>query len=184
VISNDETEDGDVPPALNIGGDEVNIPYDEPALNKIRLKSCSAAAGSVDQLLTEAVVVRSVRVEVAPPGLQTDNSSTLNVSTQTGQSHGLSDVMLDRIESYVQRSPIPRQTRSLLPGLIRFLPGYDPATLTVALTTMIQGVRLSAEVILDECAAQLPLRFEGRDVMMLEDRVVHLLRASGSEPVV
>jgi len=92
--------------------------------------------------------------------------------------------MLDRIESYVRSSHIPWQTRALLPGLLRLLPSHDPATLTVALTALMRGIRLSAEVILDESAAQPPLRFEGRDVMMLDDRVVHLHRGSGSEPVV
>jgi len=49
---------------------------------------------------------------------------------------------------------------------------------------MIKGAHISAEVILDESAAQPSLRFDGREVMILEDRVVHLLRGSGSEPVV
>jgi len=49
---------------------------------------------------------------------------------------------------------------------------------------MIWGARISADIILEETAPQPPLRYRGRDVIMLEDRVVHLLKGSGSEPVV
>jgi len=50
--------------------------------------------------------------------------------------------------------------------------------------SVIRGARIAAETILEESAAQPPIRFMGRDVMMLEDRVIHLLRGSGSDPVV
>jgi len=63
------------------------------------------------------------------------------------------------------------------------MPGYDLSMLTVALMSIIRGVRLSAEIILEESAAQPFMVYMDRDVMILEDRVVHLLRASGSEPV-
>jgi len=56
--------------------------------------------------------------------------------------------------------------------------------LAIALTSVLRGIRLSADIILGESAAQPTLRFEGRDVMVLEDRVVHLLRASGAVLVV
>jgi len=56
--------------------------------------------------------------------------------------------------------------------------------LAIALTSVTRGIRICAEVILGESAAQPTLRFAGRDVMILEDRVVHLLRASGVGPVV
>jgi len=54
----------------------------------------------------------------------------------------------------------------------------------VALMGIIRGACISAEIILEESASHPPLIFQGRDLMMLEDRVVHLLRGSGSDPVV
>jgi len=92
--------------------------------------------------------------------------------------------MLGYIELYVKRSPKPWQTRKLLPGLFCLMPNHDPATLTVALMSIIRGACLSAEIILEESAAQPSMVYMGRDVMILEDRFVHLLRGSGSEPVV
>jgi len=184
VIYEDISEDRDVPTAPNVGVDDNTVHYDDPVLSRVRLRSYAATAGSSDQPSIDAVVFRSIRVGVATPEVQANVPSTLNVSTQTGCSHGLSDVMLDHIESYVRRAPKPWQTRKLLPRLFRLLPGHDPATLTVALMGVIRGARISAEVILEECAAQPPLRFQGRDVMMLEDRVVHLIRGSGSDLVV
>jgi len=56
--------------------------------------------------------------------------------------------------------------------------------LAIALTSVIRGIRIASEDILSESAAQPTLRFEGRDMMILEDRLVHLLRASGVGPVV
>jgi len=103
VIYEDISEDGDVPTAPNVGVDDITVPYDDPVLSRVRLRLYAAAAGSIDQLSIDAVVVRSLRVEVAPPEIQIDVPSTLNMSTQAGRSHGLSDVMLDRIESYVRR---------------------------------------------------------------------------------
>jgi len=84
----------------------------------------------------------------------------------------------------VHRAPLPWQVRTLLPGLFNIMPNHDSAMLAISLTSVIRGIRISAEVILGESAAQPSRRFEGRDVMVLEDRVVHLLRASGVGPVV
>jgi len=180
IVYCDISGDGDVPNVLNVGVDENTAPYDDPVLSRVRLKSYpSAAAGSATQPVTDVFVLRGVEA-----GPSSSSPPPLNVSTQTGCSQGLSDVMLDHIELYVKRSPKPWQTRKLLAGLFRMMPNHDPATLTVALKSIIRGARLSAEIILEESAAQPSMVYMGRDVMILEDRVVNLLRGSGSEPVV
>jgi len=146
VVYSDISEDGGVPSTLPVGVDE---PYNDPVLARVRIRAYPAAAGSATQSTIDEVVVRGVGAGSSTPG-----NLTLNASTQTGCSQGLSDVMLDRIESYLRHSPKPWQTRKLLPGLFRLLPGHDPATLTVALMSIIRGARLSAETILEESAAQ------------------------------
>jgi len=179
VVYEDISEGGVFSIVPNDGVVNIVGPYDDPALARVRLRTYpSAAARSAMQTVTDGVVMWGV-------GVRTPSSTPpLNVSTHTGWAQGLSDVMLDHIESYVKRSSKPWQTRDFFPGLFRLMPKYDPATLTVALMSMIRGVRLSAEVVLEESAAQPSIIYMGRDVMLLEDRVVHLLRQSGSEPVV
>jgi len=139
----------------------------------------AAAAGSATQIANDGVVMRGVGVDTS-----SSTSTPLDVSTHTSYSQVLSDVTLDLIELYVRRSPKPWQARQLLPGLFRLMPGHDLSLLTVALMSIIRGVRLSADIILEESVAQPSMVYMDRDVMLLEDRVVHLLMASGSEPVV
>jgi len=179
VVYEDISGDGDVTAAPNVAAVGVDGPYDDTALSRIRLRSYPAvAAGSATQTATEVVVVRGVGAGPC------SSEPHLNASTQTGCFNWMTEVMLDHIESYVKRSPKPWQTRKLLPGLFRILPDHDKATLTVAFMSIIRGARLAAEIILEESAAQPSIVYMGSDVMILEDRVVHLLRGSGTEPVV
>jgi len=180
VVYSDISGDGDVPVDPSVGVDKNLAPHDEPVLARVRLRSHpAAAAGSATQVANDGVVMRGVEA-----GPLSTASTPLDISTQTSYSQVLSDVSLDRIEWYVRRSPKPWQTRQLLPGLFRLMPGHDLSMLTVALMSIIRGIRPSADVILEESAAQPSMVYMDRHVMVLEDRVVHLLRACGSEPVV
>jgi len=163
----------------SVGVDKSLAPHDEPVLARVRLRSYPAAAGSATQVANDGVVM--LGVEAGPSSI---TSPPLDISTQTSYSQVLFDVLLDRIEWYVWRSPKPWKTRQLLPELFRLKPGHDLSMLTVALMSIIRGVRLSADVILEESAAQPSMVYMDSHVMVLEDRVVHLLRACGSEPVV
>jgi len=183
VVYEDISEVSDVPTAPNVGVDDVTVPYDDPLLSRVRLRSYSAAAGSAKQAIINEVVVRGVEAGPLSHSLPLDDVHPQHMTTQTDRSYGLSDVVLNRIEHYVRRAPLPWQVRTLLPGLFNLLPSHDPAMLAIALTSVIRGIRIASKAILSESAAHSTLKFEGRDVMVFEDRLVHLLRASGVGPV-
>jgi len=180
VAYSDISGDGNVPVDPSVGVDKSLAPHDEPVLARVRLRSYpAAAAGSATKVANDDVVMRGV--EAGPSFIA---SPPLDISTQASYSQVLSDVSLDRIEWYARRSPKSWQTRQLLPGLFWLMPGHDLSMLTVALMSIIRGVRLSADVILEESASQPSMVYMDRHVMVLKNRVVHLLRACGSEPVV
>jgi len=56
--------------------------------------------------------------------------------------------------------------------------------LAISLSSVIRGIRIASESILRDFAAQPILKFEGRDVLILEERLVYLMWASGEGPVV
>jgi len=63
VVYEDISENGDVPTAPSVGVDDVAVPYNDPVLYRILLKSYSAAAGSATQpIIDEVVVPRASRL--------------------------------------------------------------------------------------------------------------------------
>jgi len=96
IVYSDISEDGDVPNVPVIGVDTTVQPYDDPILSCVRLRSYPAAAGSATQTSTNVVVMRGVGAGHSSPHPE------LNVSTQTDNSGGFSDAMLDRVEHYVR----------------------------------------------------------------------------------
>jgi len=184
VVYEDISEDGDVPTAPNDGVVNIVEPNNDPVLFRIRLKSYPAAAGSASQSITDRVVIRTVERGSTPPTELLDDGSALHTYTQTDRSYGFSDVVLDRIEHYVRQAFLRWQVRTLLPGLFNILPSHDPSMLAISLTSVIRGISIAPDAILRKSAAQPILRFEGRDVLILEDRLVYLMKASGIGPVV
>jgi len=185
VIYSDVSEDDNVSTDPSVGVDDVARPYDDPTLGRIRARSYpAAAAGSATQTITDVVVVRGVKAGPLSYITTLNDNFDLNASTQTDNSGRFSDVVLDRIEHYVRQAPLPWQVRALLPGLFNLLPNHDPSMLAILLASVIRGLRIASESILRESAAQPILRFEGRDVLILDDRLVYLMRASGEGPVV
>jgi len=148
------------------------------------LRSYPAAAGFATQAIIDEVVVRGVEAGPLSHSPPLDDVHPQHMTTQTDRSYGFSDVVLNRIKHYVRHAPLPWQVRTLIPGLFHLLPSHDPAMLAIALMSVIRGIRIASEAILSESAAHPTLRFEGRDVMVLDDRLIHLLRASGVGPVV
>jgi len=181
VVYEDISGDDNVPNTTPVGVDE---PYDDPVLSRVRLRSYPAAAGSTTQTVTDVVVMRGI--DAGPPshGLLLDDVLPLHVTTQTDRSYRFFDVILDHIEHYVRQAPLPWRVRALLPRLFRILPNLDTSMLAISLASVIRGIRIASESILRESAAQPILRFEGRDVLILEDRLVYLMNASGEGPVV
>jgi len=137
----------------------------------------SAATGSAAQFNEDGVVVHGVLAGSSSP-----LNTQLNVLTQTCGSQGTSCSTTSNrtYDGHLNRS----RPASSSPDYFAFCPVTTQATLTVALMSIILGARISAEIILEESAAQPSLIFMGRDVMILEDRVLHLLRGSGTDPVV
>jgi len=74
VVYSDVSGDGDVPNVHNVGVDDNTVPYDDPVLSRVRLKSyLSAAAGSATQPGTDVVVLRGVEAgssSSSPPPLK------------------------------------------------------------------------------------------------------------------
>jgi len=180
VVYDDVSSDGDVTAATSgptIGVDENN-PYDDPVLARVRLRPYSAAAaGSVNQPSTNATVSRGVDVVHSSP------HSDISAYTQTDNSGGFSDAVLDRIEHYVRQKPLPWQVKALLPGLFRMMPEHEPSMLVIALSSIIRGIRIASEEIIRDSSSQPILQFEDRNVLILGDKLVYSMRASGAGPV-
>jgi len=136
VVYDDLSEAGDAPAITSIGVDHTDVPYDDPVLSRVRLKSY-AAAGSATQTTTDKVVIRVIEHGPTLPTALLDDDSALNKSTQTDRSYGFSDVVLNRIEHYVRHQSLPWQVRTLLPGIFNLLPSHDPAMLAIATTSVI-----------------------------------------------
>jgi len=94
---------------------------------------------------------------------------------------GFSNVVLDRLESYVLCTPMLWRVHALAPGLMRLLPTHDPAMLISSLTSYLRGVKASADITHRTSASKSSIRSHGRDVPALEGRTNLLLRASGVE---
>jgi len=178
VVYSDISEDDDVPNVSAIGVDVTAQPYNDPVLARVRLRSYLAAAGSATQPPTDVVVMRGVGAGHSSP------QSDLNTSTQTDNSSGFSDAVLDRVEHYVRQQPLPWRLKDLLSGLFRILPNHDPSMLATALASVIRGVRIASEEISRESSAQPVLHFEGRDVLIIGDNLVYLMRASGAGTII
>jgi len=59
VVYSDVSEDDTVSTDPSVGVDEVTVPYDDPTLDRIRVRSYPAAdAGSATQTVTDVVVMR------------------------------------------------------------------------------------------------------------------------------
>jgi len=186
VVYEDVSADGVVTTVPSDGVVDIVEPYSDPVLARVWTRSYpAAAAGSATQRVTDVVVTRGV--VAGPPSRQlsiNDAAPTLHVLNREGKPYGFSDVVLDRIEHFVRQSPLPWQVRGLLPGQFNLMPDHDEAMLAISLTSVIRGLRIAAESILRESAAQPTLRFEDRDVLMLDDRLLYLMRARGEGPVI
>jgi len=91
--------------------------------------------------------------------------------------------MLDRVEHYVRQKPLPWQVKTLLPGLFRVLPNHDTSMLAIALASVIRGIRIVSKEILRESSAQPVLHFEGMDMLILGDKLIYSMRASGARTI-
>jgi len=83
------------------------------------------------------------------------------------------------MDTYIQAAPLPWKVKTILPGLMDFLPGYSKIMLATALISYLRGAKTSADIIVRNSVARAPVRCQGQDVIPLDGRSSALLRASG-----
>jgi len=91
VVYDDVSEASNVPTTINVGVDNTDVPYDG-------FRSYPAAAGSATQATIDEVVVRAIEVGPLSFSLPLNDVHPLHTATQTDQSYGFSDFVLDQIQ--------------------------------------------------------------------------------------
>jgi len=180
ISDDDDDEEGSRSHLSGVAGLPVGAPRSLIVLPRTTL--CPAAAGSAAQLADK---------EPDDPGSVTDvdeqlaasPSGTINPASSDQEEDngplGFLAAVLDAMENYVQESSLPWKVKTILPGLMDFLPGYSRSMLATNLISYLRGAKTAADIIVRISLTRAPVRCQGYDVIPLDGRSSALLRASG-----
>jgi len=93
--------------------------------------------------------------------------------------YGFSSAVLESVDTFIQASPLPWKSRTLLPRLMKFMPEHDPIMLGTAVMCYLRGAKTSAIIIMRNSASRAPVRCEGNYVLPLDGRSIALFCVSG-----
>jgi len=124
---------------------------------------------------------------------QTNCSPPLQATTSTWSPLGVMEKMkttpsasqqpswMRSIDNYVQASPLPWKLKSILPGLMDFMPRYSRGMLATHLITYLRGARVAADIIVRTSSTRDPIRCKGYDLVPLDGRSSAILRIRGMD---
>jgi len=147
---------------------------------------CSAAAGSAAQLATEEPDGQSTITDADEqlttfPGDDIDLEPSGSDGEEEDDSLGFSAAVLDAMDNYDQASPLPWKLKSILPGLLDFMPRYSRGMLATHLITYLRGARVAADIIVRTSSTRGPIRCKGYNLVPFDGRSSALPHISGMD---
>jgi len=183
IISDDDDEEGSGSRLGGVAGPPARVPLNlwssfKPVVLP-STASCPAAAGSAAQLENNETYEQGDEQLITSPGDDID-PATSDGEEEDG-SLGLSASVLDAINNYIQAVPLPWKVKSILSGLMEFLPRYSHGMLATHLITYLKRAKSAADIIVHTSSNRAPIRCKGYDLIPLDGRSSALLRVSGAD---